>query len=76
MILDQCWREVSKKGDSTLKDTNNHPFPESTSFRMTLESTIQRDDMCARVDVGAEVLVMPRAVGIINHKVALLSQWW
>jgi hypothetical protein len=43
---------------------------------MTLESMIQRDDMCARVNVSAKALVMPRVVGIINLEVALLSQWW
>ena len=59
-----------------LKNANNHPFPESTSFRVTLESMVQRDDMCVRVNVSAKVLAMPRMVGIIDLKVALLSQWW
>jgi hypothetical protein len=58
-----------------LENADNHPFPESISFRMTLENMVQRDDICVRVDVGAKVLAMPRMVGIIDLEVALLSQW-
>lgn len=52
------------------KDPNNHLFPKTTSFRMTLECTFHRNDVSARVDGSLEAFEIPGSVSVVNFKEA------
>ena len=70
---------MSHRGEAELiafQNTNNHLLPENTSFRMTLNGMLNRNDMCTRVNVSTKAFAIPGVVSIIDLKVALLSQRW
>jgi hypothetical protein len=68
---------MSHRGEAELiafQNTNNQLLPENTSFRMTLNGMLNRNDMGTRVNVHTKAFAIPGVVSIINLKVALLSQ--
>jgi hypothetical protein len=58
----------------SLKDANNHLLPEHTSLRVTLKCPMHWNNILAWINIIAKSFTIPRAVGIINLKVAWLSR--
>ena len=52
------------------KNSNNHPFPETTSLRMSLECTFHRNDVGTRVEDLLETFEIPRSIGLIDFEEA------
>ena len=52
----------------------DHALPESTGFRMTLESLEDRDDVSGGVNIATVTFVEPGAIGVVDLQVTLLGR--
>jgi hypothetical protein len=58
----------------SFKDANNHLLSQHTSLRMTLKCPMHRNNILAWINIIAKSFTIPRAVGVVNLKVAWLSR--
>jgi hypothetical protein len=48
------------------QNVDNHCFSETSSFRMTLESTLDRNNIGGAIKMGTEAFEIPRCIRIVN----------